>query len=45
MNCEMGDESMIFVLEGKWWIAGTVYLTGTPKGDSGGGNPLGTVSS
>ena len=30
----MGAESIIYVLVGTWWIAGTVYLFVDPEADS-----------
>ena len=36
----MGTESIMYVLVGTWWMAGTVYLERCPEADSGGNKPL-----
>lgn len=36
----MGTESIMNVLVGTCWIAGTVYLDGEPDADMGGTRPL-----
>jgi hypothetical protein len=39
-NLAMGVESMMCFLVGMWWMAGTVYLSFSPVGDSPGSIPL-----
>lgn len=41
----MGTESIIYVLVGICWIAGTVYLYLFPEPDSPGIKPLGSIRS